>query len=181
LDASAALVDPAEAELAAAIARCAAGERSALRVIYDLEAARMVGTAQRIVRRRDLAEDAVHEAFLRIWRGARSFDPARGRARNWLFAIVRNRALTILRDEGRFEPDEEAVAVEPAAAITQLPESSALRRCLEALKPVPRQAVVLAYVHGMSHGELAGRLGVPLGTAKSLVRRGLQALQRCMG
>ncbi len=141
----------------------------------------MIGVAQRILQRRDLAEDAVHEAFLRIWRSARSYDPKRGLARSWIFAIVRNRALTIMRDEGRFEPDEALVAAEPDPVIAQIPESSALRRCLATLMPVPRQAVVLAYVYGMSHGELAGMIGVRLGTAKSLVRRALIALQRCMG
>jgi len=175
--------DALEAQLAAALARCAAGERSALRVIYDLEAARMVGVAHRIVRRRDLAEEAVHDAFMRIWNGARSFDPARGAARGWLYAIVRNRALTILRDESRFAPDDDSDSetIAPDTAVQRLPESSALRRCLEALDPKPRRAVVLAYVHGLSHGELAGTLGVPLGTAKSWARRGLLSLQECMG
>jgi RNA polymerase sigma-70 factor (ECF subfamily) len=172
-----------EAQILAAIARCAGGDRTALRVIYDLEAARMTGVAMRILRRKDLAEDAVHDAFMRIWRGAKSFDPLRGAARPWLYAIVRNRALTILRDEGRFESDDdnELPGPEPDAALNQLPESSALRRCLEQLDAKRRAAVVLSYVHGMSHGELAGKLGVPLGTAKSWTRRGLISLQECMG
>jgi RNA polymerase sigma-70 factor (ECF subfamily) len=172
-----------EAQVAAAIARCVGGDRSALRVIYDLEAARMVGVAMRILRRKELAEEAVHDAFIRIWRGARGFDPARGAARAWLYAVVRNQALTILRDEGRIETEElaEHPAPEPDAAMARLPESSALRRCLQQLDPRRRAAVVLAYVHGLSHEELAGRLGVPLGTTKSWIRRGLISLQECMG
>jgi RNA polymerase sigma-70 factor (ECF subfamily) len=172
-----------EAQLSAAIVRCAGGDRSALRVIYDLEAPRMIGVAMRMLRRRDLAEEAVHDAFMRVWNGARTFDPARGVARAWLYTIVRNRALTILRDEHRFESDNDAdaPAAEPESAIAQLPESSALRRCLEQLDAQKRTAVVLAYVHGLSHGELAGKLGVPLGTAKSWTRRGLISLQECMG
>lgn len=177
--------DPAHtAQLSAAIVRCASGERSALRVIYDLEAARMTGVALRILRRRDLAEDAVHDAFMRIWRGAKSFDPARGEASSWLYAIVRNRALTILRDEGRHDIGADAPEIAPpdaAVAVARLPETSALRRCLEQLDARRRTAVVLAYVHGLSHGELAGKLGVPLGTAKSWIRRGLISLQECMG
>jgi RNA polymerase sigma factor (sigma-70 family) len=175
--------DAIEAQLAAALARCASGDRSALRVIYDLESGRMVGIAQRMLRRRDLAEDAVHDAFMRIWRGARGFDPARGSARSWLYAVVRNRALTMLRDESRFNDglDEESLELDTAVAMERLPEASALRRCLETLEPKPRNAVVLAYVHGLSHGELAGKLGVPLGTAKSWTRRGLLSLQECMG
>jgi|SRR5581483_7670465 len=171
-----------EAQVSAAIIRCAGGDRSALRVIYDLEASRMTGVAMRILRRKDLAEEAVHDAFVRIWHGAKGFDPARGLGRPWLYAIVRNRALTILRDEGRFESDDgETPEPDPEMAVAQLPESNALRRCLEQLDARKRAAVVLAYVHGMSHGELAGKLGVPLGTAKSWTRRGLISLQECMG
>ena len=173
-----------EAQLAAAIARCAAGERAAMRLIYDIEAGRMLGVARRMLRRHDLAEEAVQDTFMRMWRAARSFDPARGSARTWLYAILRNCAISILRDEGRFGADEEfSEDAAPATgnALARLPETSALRRCLEQLDAPRRSAVVLAYVHGLSHGELAGKLGVPLGTVKSWVRRGLISLQECMG
>lgn len=175
--------DIVEKQLAAALARCAGGDRAALRVIYDAEAGRMIGVAMRILRRRDLAEEAAHDALLRIWRGARGFDPSRGSARSWIFAIVRNRALTILRDEGRFLSDNGEERIDPdfTTAVDRLPESSALRRCLEALDTTQRNAVVYAYVFGLSHGELAGKMSVPLGTAKSWTRRGLLSLQECMG
>jgi RNA polymerase sigma factor (sigma-70 family) len=173
-----------EAQVGAAIARCAAGDRAALRVIYDLEAGRMIGVARRMLRRQDLAEEAVQDAFMRVWRAAHSFDPQKGAARTWLYTILRNCALSILRDEGRFitddgRPEEAAPATENALA--HLPEASALRRCLERLDAERRAVVVLAYVHGLSHGELAGKLGVPLGTVKSWVRRSLISLQECMG
>ena len=173
-----------EAQVSAAIARCAAGERAALRVIYDIEAGRMVGVARRMLRRQDLAEEAVQDAFMRLWRSARTYDPQKGAARSWLYAILRNCALTILRDESRFTADEGAAgeaAPMTENALTRLPENSALRRCLERLDAPRRTVVVLAYVHGLSHGELAGRLGVPLGTVKSWVRRSLISLQECMG
>src|SRR5712691_10005688 len=105
-----------EAELAAALARCAGDERAALRVIYDIEAARMVGVARRMLWRQDLAEEAVQDAFMRVWRSARTFDRGKGAARTWLYAILRNCTLTILRDEGRFTSDEdEAEEASPAA------------------------------------------------------------------
>jgi RNA polymerase sigma-70 factor (ECF subfamily) len=179
--------DPADdAQLNAALIRCAGGDCAALRVIYDMEAPRMIGVALRILRRRDLAEEAVHDSFMRAWRSAGTFDPARGQARHWLYAIVRNRALSILRDEGRFlssdEEDKPEIADEAAEdALMRLPESNALRRCLEQLDVKRRSAVMLAYVHGLSHGEIAGKLSVPLGTAKSWTRRGLISLQECMG
>jgi RNA polymerase sigma-70 factor (ECF subfamily) len=171
-----------EAQVAAAIIRCAAGERAAVRVIYDLEAARMVGVARRILKRQDLAEEAVQDCFMRVWRAARSFDPQKGAARSWLYTILRNCALSILRDEGRFVSDDEKIEdTASESAMSLLPESNALRRCLEQLDPERRSVVVLAYVHGLSHGELAGKLGVPLGTVKSWVRRSLISLQECMG
>ena len=173
-----------EAQVAAAVARCASGDRGALRVIYDIEAQRMVGVARRMLRRQDLAEEAVQDAFMRLWRSARTFDPQKGAARSWLYAILRNCALTILRDESRFSADADAAeeaAPMTESALARLPETSALRRCLERLDAQRRSVVVLAYVHGLSHGELAGKLGVPLGTVKSWVRRSLISLQECMG
>lgn len=172
-----------EKQVSAAIVRCAGGDRSALRIVYDLEAARMIGVAMRILRRRDLAEEATHDAFVRLWRSAGSFDPTRGSGRTWLYAIVRNRSLSILRDEGRLVADEDLPAkdLQVDDAVSRLPEASALMRCLQQLEARRREAVVLAYVHGFSHGELAGRLGIPLGTAKSWIRRSLVSLKECLG
>jgi RNA polymerase sigma factor (sigma-70 family) len=142
----------------------------------------MLGVARRMLRRQDLAEEAVQDTFMRVWRAAGSYDPDKGAARTWLYAILRNSALSILRNERRFTTDDQAVEdLAGEAAVTRLPEASALRRCLEQLEGPRRAAVVLAYVHGLSHGELAGKLGVPLGTVKSWVRRSLISLQECMG
>jgi DNA-directed RNA polymerase specialized sigma24 family protein len=118
--------------------QCAQGDRAALRAIYDAEASRMLGVALRLLRRRALAEEAVHDSFLQVWQKAASFDPKRG-------------------------------------------ETEALKRCLDRLEPNRRKAILLAYVHGLSHGEIAGRLGVPLGTMKSWIRRSLLVLRECLG
>jgi RNA polymerase sigma-70 factor (ECF subfamily) len=177
----------ATADLAAALRRCAAGERSGLRAIYDAEGSRMVGVALRILRRQALAEEAVHDAFVQIWDRAASFDPSRGEARSWLYAVVRHRALNILRGEARtdlvddFEPMGLASTDEdPEAVVARLSDVGALKRCLERLEPMRRRLVVLAYIHGLSHGELAGRLGLPLGTVKSWIRRSLLSLRECL-
>jgi RNA polymerase sigma-70 factor (ECF subfamily) len=170
-----------------ALRRCASGDRAALRAIYDAEAPRMVGVALRLLRRPALAEEAVHDAFVQIWQRAGSFDPARGQARPWLYAVVRNRALNILRGEARtdlvedFEPMRLASEEDdPETIVARLSDAGALRRCLERLDPARRNAIVLAFVHGLSHGELAGRLGMPLGTLKSWIRRSLLVLRECM-
>lgn len=176
----------AELDYAALVEACARGDREALRVLFEVEGPRLVGVAQRILRRRELAEEAVQDGFARIWRGASGFDRSLGSARGWIYAIVRNRALNMLRDGARediVEPEafdtirDDAVAHQ---AWEQLSESAALRRCLDALEPQRRRAVLLAYVLGLTHGEIAGRMAAPLGTVKAWVRRALIALRECM-
>ncbi len=180
-------VVPAAFDLKHALRGCARGDRTALRAIYDSEAPRMLGVAMRLLRRRALAEEAVHDTFLQVWKKADSFDPARGEARSWIYAILRNRALNILRGETRtdlvddFEPMGLVSEEENAEAVMmRLSDTGSLKRCLERLEPARRQAITLAYIHGLSHGELAGRLGVPLGTIKSWIRRSLISLRECM-
>ena len=169
------------------LVRCAGGDRAALRRLYDVEAATMLGVATRMLRRRDLAEDAVQDAFLRIWRGAASYRPELGGGRTWMFAVLRNRCLTLLRTADReVSPDEELPEVvddapDPEAVVTRLSDAGVLRRCLEALDERRRGVLLLAYAHGLTHGEIAGRLGVPLGTTKTWIRRSLLALRECMG
>lgn len=170
-----------------ALVACARRDRQALRRLYDEEAGRLVAVAERIVRRREIAEDVVHDAFVQIWQKAKTYEPDRGSARGWVYAIVRNRALNVIRDGRRLDlvddqiletmRDGEAVVSD---AYAQLDETSRLRRCLEGLEPERRQCLLLAYVAGYTHGEIAGALRVPLGTAKSWVRRGLAALKECM-
>jgi RNA polymerase sigma factor (sigma-70 family) len=179
--------DPAPLDLAAALRRCAAGDGASLRAIYDAEAPRMVGVALRLLRRRDLAEEAVHDTFLKVWASAAMFDEARGDPRAWIYTILRNRSLSILRGEARtdlvddFEPmgmasDDES----PEEAMSRLSDAGALKQCLERLDPERREAVLLAYVQGLTHGEIAGRMQIPLGTIKSWIRRSLMALKDCL-
>lgn len=167
--------------------RCAEGDRTALRALFEAEGPRMLGVAHRLLRRSSLAEEAVQDAFVLIWRRASTFDPARGEARAWIYAVLRHRALNILRGEARFDlvGDFEPLALaaedeNPEEAVARLSDDSALKRCLERLDPLRRKAVVLAYIHGLTHGELAGRLGVPLGTLKSWIRRSLSTLKECL-
>ena len=170
-----------------ALLACASGDRSALHGIYELEAPRMLGVAMRLVKRRALAEEIVHDCFLRVWKAAGSFDPSRGNGRAWMYAILRNHALNVLRGEARLELTGECEPVEgvceeptPEEILMQVSEGAALRRCLEALEPERRRIIVLAYTDGLSHGEIATLVGVPLGTVKSWIRRSLLKLKACL-
>ncbi|MBB6179773.1 sigma-70 family RNA polymerase sigma factor [Pseudorhizobium flavum] len=183
------LAEPPTDDLAALLIACGRGERSALKHIFDTEAGRLIALAERILRRRELAEEVVQEAFLRIWTSARQFDGTRGSARGWIYAIVRNRALNVLRDgrredtveEGRLETLREGEQMEHILSAWQaLDRNSRLHECLGALDERKRRGILLAYVGGYTHGEIAGRLKLPLGTTKSWIRRGLSALRECM-
>ena len=170
-----------------ALEACGRGDVHALRQLYDEEAGRLIGVAQRIVRRRDLAEEVVHDAFIQIWQRAGTYRSELGSARGWIFTIVRNRALNTLRDGARMDlldaedlaalSDRDAVSID---AFDRLATNSRLRACLEAIERDKRESLLMSYVGGFSHGEIAGHLGVPIGTAKSWVRRGLAALKDCM-
>ncbi|WNJ92169.1 sigma-70 family RNA polymerase sigma factor [Bosea sp. 685] len=176
------------AEIETALRACASGDKSALRRIYDAESARMLGVALRLLKRRALAEEAVQDAFVLIWRHAARFDPARGGGLTWIYAILRNRSLSILRNEKRTETREEPVAEEmaseeddPETVMSKLSDAKALRTCLETLPAQRRGIVLLAFVQGLTHGEIAGRLNMPIGTVKSWIRRSLMSLKECLG
>lgn len=175
-------------EIERALIASASGDRAALKRIYEAEAPRMIGVAQRMLKRRALAEEAVQDSFVLIWRHAARFDPARGSGLTWIYAILRNRSLSMLRDERRTELseaplDEDAVSTEddPETAMAKISEAQALHACLETLPAERRRLVLLAFVQGLSHGEIAGRARLPLGTVKSWIRRSLTSLRECLG
>lgn len=173
-------------DLPALLAAVAAGETAALRAIYERQSVRLFGVANAILRDRDVAADALHDAFLRISQRARQFDPARGSAEAWLAAIVRHAALDIIRARGREiasdDPllGDEAEAEEAEARLVASAEGRRLLACLAGLETKNRAGIILAFVHGMSHPQIAERLGTPLGTVKSWIRRGLLALRECL-
>ncbi|MGL4576097.1 MAG: sigma-70 family RNA polymerase sigma factor [Burkholderiaceae bacterium] len=175
-----------------ALAACARGDKAALRMLYDREGAKLLGVAMRIVRDRALAEDVLHDAFVNIWTKAASFDAARGSGRGWIYAVVRNQALTTVRTRGReVSADEEAMealdadasmdAAQDTATIFELNASlGKLNDCLAQLDGTKRTSILYAYIDGCSHGEIAQRMRAPLGTVKAWIRRGMASLQDCM-
>jgi RNA polymerase sigma-70 factor, ECF subfamily len=165
--------------------RCADGDREAFRALYDRWSGRLHGIALRITRQTALAADATHDAFVQVWQQAHRFDPSRGSAEVFLISLVRYRALDIVRKSAReipgYEPDERPD--EAPDALEQLVgnvEGAALYRCLGMLEPERRQLVMMAFVDGLSHSELAEKLSVPLGTVKSWIRRSLLSLRECL-
>lgn len=175
-----------DAPLATLLAAVARGEQSALRAIYDREATRLFGIAMAILRDRPAAADAVQEAFLRLWQRAGQFDPARGDAAAWIGAVVRHAALDAARRRGREFPTgdpglgDEAVEPDTVARLVAAQDGSRLRDCLARLDDKNQHFILLAFVHGLSHAQIADRLELPLGSVKSWIRRGLLSLRACM-
>lgn len=171
------------ADLLPAVAR---GDRDALRALYEAQAPRLLGIALAVLRDRAAAADAVHDAFLRVQARAAQFDPSRGSGEAWLGAVARHAALDIARARGREQLSDDPglgdVPVEPDALerLAAGAEGRRLRDCLLGLEEKNRRGIVLAFVHGLSHAQVAARLELPLGTVKAWIRRGLLRLRECL-
>ncbi len=172
-------------EVSYLLQRCAARDVAALRRVYELQAPRLKGLALRITGSASLAEDVLHNIFLRLWQEAHRFDPSRGTGQAWLTTLTRFRAMEVVRRSGRETP----VSIVPeyadgspdalAQAIGQA-QGQSLLACLGQLPAQGRQAITMAFVEGLTHVEIADAYKMPLGTLKSLIRRSLRDLRRCM-
>jgi RNA polymerase sigma-70 factor (ECF subfamily) len=172
----------------AVLRACAQGEQQALHRLYLQDGRHLLGVALRIVRRRDVAEDVLHDAFVSIWQKAASFDASRGAGRGWIYSVVRHQALNALRgSEREVHADADMLDALQEAQTTvadqfELQASMGrLQECLENLDSAKRNSIVCAYVDGCSHSEIAARLNAPLGSVKAWLKRGLAALRECMG
>ncbi|WP_244559802.1 sigma-70 family RNA polymerase sigma factor [Bradyrhizobium canariense] len=168
-----------------ALLECASGSQSAVGKIYAREREQLRAMAHRIVHDRSRSEDVIHDAFAQILRYAKNFDPARGSARGWIYAIVRNTAFKMrqnARREVAIEDDalnaictREQTVPNPACCI---PDSMTLRTMLDQLEPQRRASLLLAIVDGRTHEEISEYLRVPVGTVKAWIRRELVAMRR---
>jgi RNA polymerase sigma-70 factor (ECF subfamily) len=171
----------------ALVALAARSEHSALAELYDRFGRPAYGLAFRVLRDEALAEDAVQDAFLAVWRTAARFVPERGKASTWILTVVHRRAVDLVRREERRRADTLEQAPEQEAD-TAVDEEAWLRlqreRVQAALTRLPdqqREAIELAYYGGFTQSELAERLGQPLGTIKSRMFMGLARLRELLG
>ena len=171
--------------LSALIEACARGDRAAFRRLYEMQSPQLYGIALRITRDPALAADALHDALLQAWQNAGRFNARRGRAEAWLISLVRYRALDVVRGRRReiviHEPPEMADdAPDALENVAREADARALYRCLEMMEAQRRKLIASAFIDGYSHAELAKRMNMPLGTVKSWIRRGLEALKECL-
>jgi RNA polymerase sigma-70 factor (ECF subfamily) len=169
----------------ALLARIVAGDQQAFATLFDRHCPQALGLALRICNNRAVAEDAVQEAFLSIWRKAGRFDSKRGDVAAYIFSAVHNKAVDAVRHEASLRRREEAHA-DPATETggDEVVEAawigvrrSEVRSAVGDLSPVQREALELAYFGGLTYSEVAKRLRIPVGTAKTRLRDGIIQLR----
>ncbi len=172
-----------QTRLAELLTQVAAGDQPALRALYTLTSAKLFGVCLRITQDRMGAEEALQDAYVKIWRKAAYFDSGKASPIAWMCAIARNCAIDWRRTQGRAP-----VPVEDAALHDLMPEQGDedgtdghnLLDCVAQLQEREARAVRFAFYEGLSHSELAVRLAIPLGTLKSLMRRAILTLRKCV-
>lgn len=182
-----------DAELMALLDRVGQRDETALRLLYERTAPRLLGLAMRILRQREWAEDALQESFLTIWRLAGDYRASLSPPLAWMGLIVRSRSLDALRRQSAERTlrvqslDDESMlqalasdATDPLDAADASEQARVLQHCLGELEGRQREVLSLAYLRDLSHGELAQQLALPLGTVKTWIRRALEKLRNCM-
>lgn len=182
-------MDTPQARMAALLEATAGGDRKAFELLYRQSSPRLYALCARLLRRHDLAEEVLQETFVQVWRKASEYDAQRAQPMTWMGRIARNRAIDVLRSrKHEVETGSSDTETEQTDTVERGPEEqsldwqrdAAITRCLEILSAVQREAVLLAFFRGFTHGELAGVLAVPIGTVKGRIRQGLQRLKGCL-
>jgi RNA polymerase sigma-70 factor (ECF subfamily) len=171
------------------LAACADGDEQALGSLYDRFGKIAYGVALRVLRDAALAEDAVQEAFLAVWRQAATFDAARGSASTWILTLVHRRAVDLVRRQARFGAvQDEIEAAAPQAVVAESADDDValreardeVRAALATLSQAEREVLGLAYWCGLTQSEIATTLGIPPGTVKSRTFSALARLREAL-
>ncbi len=173
------------------LTRVAMADRKAFAALYSATSAKLFGICLRILKDRALAEDALQDVYVKIWRRADAYRPGRVQPMTWLITIARNHAIDQLRKRraaatDNADPDEtridrlEAPEPGPAEQLLQKDEGAQIDACLNELAPDKADAVRLAYLQGATYAELAAHYDVPLNTMRTWLRRSLLALRACL-
>ncbi|MDD9910702.1 MAG: sigma-70 family RNA polymerase sigma factor [Ahrensia sp.] len=176
-----------EVTLESLLSKTAAGDRDAFQQLYERSSAKLFGVVLRILKNRQMAEDALQDVYLKIWQRADAFDAQKGNPISWMATIARNRAIDVVRASRNHqtvdEPGDEEELFQLGASAAEGVEAGdleTLRFCLGEMKLDDRRYVLMAYYEGYSRDELSERFDMPVGTIKTRLRRGLMALRMCM-
>lgn len=168
-------------ELLSLMCATAQGDKIAFSNLYQKTSGKLFAISLNMLTNRAHAEEALQEAFIKIWHNASEYNASKGTVISWMISIVRYRSLDSLRYHkvrkeqsiGDDDYDSESIEID-------YDEETKLVNCIEQLEPKQKQAIHLAYYKGLSHSELVNHIQTPLGTVKSWIRRGLVQLQRCL-
>jgi RNA polymerase sigma factor (sigma-70 family) len=163
--------------------RLRAGDEAALREVYDRHGAAVLYLAQRLLGNRADAEDVTQVTFVAAWTGRDGFDPQRGTILGWLLGIARRKTVDRIRAAARDQRTTETVQIQPAATTAEESPEGVVDRLVVAdeMKRLPeeqRRTLELAFFDDLSHPQIAAVTGLPLGTVKSHIRRGMANLRR---
>lgn len=179
--------DTEQDELMGLLIAVAREDRHAFQRLYEKISGRMFGLCLKLASQRDLAEEAVQDAFVQIWHNASEYHNDRGAPLSWMMTIARYRTLDLMRSRKSKATDGDANLDKaedqregPLDTSLRSADSAVLTGCIEELSDVQRDSILLSYYRGFTHDELAVALSSPIGTVKSWVRRGLMALKRCL-
>ncbi|MGH2901666.1 MAG: RNA polymerase sigma factor, partial [Solirubrobacteraceae bacterium] len=156
-------------------------DREAFAALYDRYSSRSYGFARTLCPTSERADEAVQDAFLRLWRSRATYNPAYGSARTWIFALIRRSCIDSFRRHRRGDALRASDAHLRDVAAPESPEDAAerdhdgrqVRAALRRISVAQREVIVLAYFGGLTHVEIAARLDVPLGTVKGRMRLGM--------
>jgi RNA polymerase sigma-70 factor, ECF subfamily len=171
-------------DLSGLLEAVARGDRKAFRTLYDRSASVLFAICVRLMRDRDLAQDVLQDAMVRIWHKAHLFNASKGNPLAWMAVVTRNCALSrIAAAPPPSSPlDDAGVLTAVEASSSSDPVTAAdVRRCLQKLSEKYRKCVTLIYLNGLSYEDLAAAMGAPLGSVKSWVHRAVRQLGICMG
>src|SRR5215813_11811032 len=176
------------AELVWLIAAVAKGDQAAFERLYAATRSKLFGVVLRILRRQDLAEEVIQDAYVKIWNSAGQFNPALSSPITWMVSIARNRAIDIVRKRSEISIEEEPSAMDvasdtpdPLARKDMTEELQRVLDCVGKLEPQRQRLVLLAYYNGWSREQLSRKFDTPLNTIKTWLRRSMVEIRECLG
>jgi RNA polymerase sigma-70 factor (ECF subfamily) len=176
------------AELSSLLASVARRDEAAFERLYEATSAKLFGVVLRILKRQDLTEEILHDAYVKIWNSAGHFDPNLSSPITWMVSIARNRAIDVVRKRSEISIEEESAGMDlasdtpdPLAREDMTEELQRILDCIGRLEPERQRLVLLAYYNGWSREQLSRKFDTPLNTVRTWLRRSMVEIRECLG